>query len=225
MQANISQLGGTTTLATQNRVLRNAYALLALTMIPTAIGAWLGMTTRIMPQGGLGFIIMLVGVVGGSFLVERNKTRMRGVAFLLGLTFFMGLMLSQALLRVSALSNGGMIITLVTGMTAVTFFGMAAVGTAYKGEMSGMARFVGIGFGVVIAAALANIFLQIPVLSLAVSSVVALGSAFFISYTINSVVKGGETNYISAALRLYLDVFNLFLSLLNIVSALMGNRD
>ncbi len=205
----------------QNRVLRNTYALLALSLIPTVIGAWLGVQLNFSFLAGsplIGFMLFMGIAFGFFFAIEKTKNSACGVAILLGFTFFMGLMLSRMVGRVLGLNNGGALIATAFGGTAVIFFAMATLAGTIKRDLSGMGKFLMMGVLLLIVASLANIFLQIPALMLTVM-VLAIGifSALLL-YDVNRIITGGETNYISATLAIYLDIYNIFVNLL----ALLG---
>jgi FtsH-binding integral membrane protein len=207
--------------AERNRVLRNTYALLALTLIPTVIGAWVGVTTGFNALFAGRIWLSLLVFFGGAFAfiwaIERNKTNGFGVVLLLGFTFFMGLMLSRLIGAVLGMKNGGDLIMMAFGGTAVIFAGMATLGTVIKKDLSRMGKFLFVGSLIVMIGAIAAIFLQTPALTLTIL-VLCLGifSAFML-YDINRIVTGGETNYISATLGLYLSIFNVFQSLLSLL--------
>lgn len=222
--------GYTTPVATvdeRNRVLRNTYWLLALSMVPTVLGAWLGVTsdfTRSMGPG-MSAIVFLVGAFGFIFAIERTKNSAAGVPVLLGFTFFMGLMLSRLIGVVLGHANGaGVIMTAFAG-TGVIFFGMATVSTVIKRDLTSMGKFLFVGVIMLIVAGLANLFIQSSALMITVS-VLAIGifSAFII-YDLKRVRDGLETNYISATLSIYLDLYNIFQSLLAILGFAGSSRD
>ncbi|WBS01468.1 Bax inhibitor-1/YccA family protein [Pseudoduganella sp. SL102] len=211
---------------TQNRVLRNTYWLLSLSMVPTVLGAAAGMTFGIpMPGGFLGALLFLGIAFGFMWAIEKNKHSGAGVALLLGFTFFMGLMLTPLLMRTLSFANGGTLVMLAAGGTGAIFAVLASIATVSKRDFSGVAKFAFIGLVLIILASLANIFFQIPALSLTIS-VLAIGIfSAFILYDVQRIVNGGETNYISATLALYLDVYNIFTSLLSILGFTSGDRD
>lgn len=211
---------------TQNRVLRNTYWLLSLSMVPTVLGAAAGMTFGIpMPGGFLGALLFLGIAFGFMWAIEKNKHSGAGVALLLGFTFFMGLMLTPLLMRTLSFANGGTLVMLAAGGTGAIFAVLASIATVSKRDFSGVAKFAFVGLVLIILASLANIFFQIPALSLTIS-VLAIGIfSAFILYDVQRIVNGGETNYISATLALYLDVYNIFTSLLSILGFTSGDRD
>jgi modulator of FtsH protease len=147
------------------------------------------------------------------------------VVFLLGFTFFMGLMLSRLLGFVMNMSNGASLIALAFGGTAVVFATMATLATTIKRDLAPMGKFLFVGVIMLLLAAFANIFLQIPGLMIAIS-LIAIGifSALML-YDINRIVTGGETNYISATLALYLDIYNVFTNLLVLLGITGGSND
>lgn len=213
----------------QNRVLRNTYWLLALSMLPTIAGAWLGVQFKFSLLGGthpaLGFMLFLAIAFGFFYGIEKTKHSGMGVALLLAFTFFMGLMLSRLLTFVLGFGNGAQLIGLAFGGTAIVFTAMASLATTIKRDLTGMGKFLFIGAVMLIVAAFANIFMQIPGLMIAIS-LIAIGifSAFML-YDVNRVVTGGETNYITATLAIYLDVYNVFANLLALLGITGGSND
>lgn len=211
-----------------NRVLRNTYMLLALSMVPTVAGALLGVQLQFSFMAGSPFIAFLL-FLGISFAffygIEKNKDSGLGVALLLGFTFFMGLMLSRILQVALGFSNGGSLIAMAAGGTGAIFMTMAGIASVSKRDFSNMGKFLTVGLVVVLLAMVANIFLQLPVLSLVVSAAVVLLFSGYILYDISRIVQGGETNYVTATLAVYLDVYNVFVSLLNLIMAFGGDRD
>ena len=212
----------------QNRVLRNTYLLLALSMVPTVLGAWLGVQLRFSFFAGSPMISFLVFMgVAFAFMwgIERSKNSGLGVALLLGFTFFMGLMLSRILQYTMGFSNGGTLIAMAAGGTGAIFFTLAGVATVTKKDFSFLGKFLFIGMIVVLLAAVANIFFMIPALALTISALSVMIFSAYILYDISRIVNGGETNYVMATLSVYLDIYNVFVSLLNLLTALVGNRD
>jgi modulator of FtsH protease len=211
----------------RNRVLRNTYWLLALSMVPTVLGAWIGVSTGIMNTMGVGMsaIVFLGGAFGFIYAIEKTKQSTTGVYLLLGFTFFMGLMLSRLLSAILGFANGPSLIMTAFGGTAVVFGAMATLATVIKRDLSGMGKFLFIGAIMLIVAMLINIFLQSTALMLTLS-VLAIGifSAFML-FDMKRVIDGGETNYISATLAIYLDLYNVFQSLLSILGIVGGERE
>ncbi len=212
----------------QNRVLRNTYSLLALSMVPTIIGALAGISLGFNFFAGsplLSFLLFLGIAWGFMWGIERNKDSSTGVLLLLGFTFFMGLMLSRILQVALGFSNGGTLIALAAGGTGAIFFALAGIATVTKKDFSFLGKFLFIGMIVILLAGLANAFFQVPALALAVSAAAVLIFSLYILFDINRIVTGGETNYIIATLSVYLDVYNVFVSLLNLLMAFAGERD
>jgi len=211
----------------RNRVLRNTYWLLTLSLVPTVLGAWIGVSTGIVAAMGIGMstIVFLVGAFGLMFAVEKFKNSSAGVAVLLGFTFFMGLMLSRMLAAVLGFSNGASLIMYAFGGTAAVFFAMATLASVIKRDLSNMGKFLFVGAIVLLVAGLINLFVQSSALMLTLSVIaIALFSAFMV-YDIKRVIDGGETNYISATLAIYLDIYNVFQSLLALLGIFGGERE
>ena len=210
--------------AQRNKVLRNTYWLLALSLIPTVLGAWLGVATGITRSlgGGLGLIVFLGGAFGFIFAIEKTKNSAAGVPVLLGFTFFMGLMLSRLIAMVLGLSNGTSLIMTAAGGTAGVFFVMATLASVIKRDLSGMGKFLFIGALAILVGGVINVFVGSTV-GMMVISTMAIGvfSAFML-YDLKRIIDGGETNYISATLALYLDAFNVFQSLLALLGLTSG---
>ena len=222
--AGFSQVG---TAPRINRVLRNTYMLLAVSMIPTVIGAWFGVVSGLdktmLASPGLSLIVFLVGAFGFMFAIERTKNSATGIAVLLGFTFFMGLMLSRMIGLVLGMNNGATLIAMAFGGTSVIFFGMATLATVIKRDLSGMGKFLFIGAMIVFVASLMMVFFPIPALMLALVVMMLVIFSLYMMYDINQVVRGGETNYISATMQIYLDIYNVFSALLALIG--IGGRD
>jgi modulator of FtsH protease len=209
----------------RHKVLRNTYWLLALSMIPTVLGAFIGVQAQIpMPGGFMGVVITLAILFGFIWAIEKNKESGIGVALLLGFTFVMGLLLTPLLTRTLGYSNGGSLIMTAFGGTATILVVMASYATVTKRDFSMMGKWLFAGVIVMILAGIANIFLQMPVLSIVISVLVIGIFSAYILYDVQQIVNGGETNYISATLALYLDVYNIFTAMLNLLG-LAGDRD
>lgn len=214
--------------AGQNRVLRNTYMMLAVSMVPTLLGALVGIQMRFSFFSGsplISFVLFLGIAWGFMWAIEKNKNSGLGVVLLLGFTFVMGLMLSRILQVALGFSNGGSMIAMAAGGTAVTFFTLATIASTTKRDFSNMGSFLTIGMVVLLLAIVANIFLQMPVLSLAISGGIVMISAAWMLYDVQRIVQGGETNYVSASLSVYLNLYNMFASLLHLLMALTGERD
>ena len=229
MQSQFQMTGQTTQdlALQQNKVLRNTYMLLALSMVPTVAGALLGVQMGFSLFSGspmVSFLAFMGIAVAFMWGIERTKESAMGVVLLLGFTFFMGLMLSRILQVALGFSNGGGLIATAAGGTGAIFFTLAGVATVTKKDFGFLGKFLFIGMVVVLLAAVANIFFQIPALSLTISAVAVLIFSAYILFDISRIVNGGETNYISATLSVYLDVYNVFVSLLNLLMAFAGQR-
>lgn len=213
----------------RNTVLRNTYWLLAISMIPTVLGAAVGMMSGInqlmASSPGMSAIIFLVGAFGLMYAIEKNKDSSAGVGLLLLFTFFMGVMLSRLLGFVLGMSNGTQLVMTAFGGTAIVFGTMATLASTIKRDLSGMAKFLFIGVVILLIASLANIFLQLPALMLTVSVMAIVIFSAFMLVDLHRVVNGGETNYVSATLAIYLDVYNVFSNLLALLGIFGGNRD
>ena len=219
--------GQTLPQAERQRVLRNTYWLLALSLLPTVLGAWLGVSTGITRSltGGLGLIVFLGGAFGFMFAIEKTKNSAAGVPVLLAFTFFMGLMLSRLIAMVLGFKNGSELVMTAFGGTAGVFFVMASLATFIKRDLSGMGKFLFVGAMVLMFGAIINVFVG-STTGMLVISVAAIGifSAYML-YDLKQIMDGGETNYITATLALYLDLFNVFQSMLALLGIFGGERD
>ncbi|MEC3765765.1 Bax inhibitor-1/YccA family protein [Cupriavidus sp. SS-3] len=217
-----------TDVVVRNRVLRNTYWLLALSMIPTVLGAWMGVATGfsfMAGSPGLSLILFLAIAFGFFFAIEKTKNSSMGVVLLLAFTFFMGLMLSRLISVTLSFSNGPALIMYAFGGTAAVFGAMASIATVSKRDFSGLGKFLFVGVILLILASVANIWLQLPALMITVS-VIAIGIfSAYILFDVQRVVNGGETNYITATLAIYLDVYNVFANLLALLGIFGGNRE
>ncbi|MCS4510333.1 Bax inhibitor-1/YccA family protein [Xylophilus ampelinus] len=215
------------TLERRHRVLRNTYWLLALSLLPTVLGAWIGVQTGITQalRGGLGLMVFMGGAFAFIYAIEKTKNSAAGVPALLGFTFFMGLMLSRLIAAVLGLKNGTELVMTAFGGTAGVFFVMASLATVVKRDMAGLGKWLFVGALVLMAGAVVNVFVGSTAGMLAIS-VAAIGifSAYML-YDLKQILDGGETNYISATLALYLDLFNVFQSLLALLGIMGGERE
>jgi modulator of FtsH protease len=211
----------------RNRVLRNTYWLLALSLLPTVLGAWVGVATGMTRglSGGIGLMVFLGGAFAFMFAIEKTKNSAAGVPVLLAFTFFMGLMLSRLIALVLGFKNGPSLIMTAFGGTAGVFFVMASLSSVIKRDLSGMGKFLFVGAVAIMIGAIINVFVGSTV-GMMVISVMAIGifSAFML-YDLKRIVDGGETNYISATLALYLDAFNVFQSLLALLGLAGGESE
>jgi FtsH-binding integral membrane protein len=218
----------TDSLVVRHRVLRNTYWLLAISMIPTVLGAWMGLQMGFSLFAGspmIGFIAFMAIAFGFFYAIEKTKNSSTGVFVLLGFTFFMGLMLSRMLEQILHFSNGTSLIMTAFGGTAAIFAVMATVATTSKRDFSGMSSWLFAGVLVILLAGVANIFLQMPLLQVVISAIAVAIFSAYILYDVQRIINGGETNYITATLAIYLDLYNIFVNLLSLLGILGGERD
>jgi modulator of FtsH protease len=212
-----------------HRVLRNTYWLLALSMLPTVAGALAGMQFNfigIFRAAPIMTPLLMFGVMIGSlFVVTRLRNSGWGVVALFGFTFIAGLMLTPILTVAAGFRNGGQLVALSGGLTAAVFFALAAYASVTKRDFAFLGKFLFVGLVLVIVASLANIFLQIPALSVTISAVAVLVFSLYLLHDLTNIVRGGETNYVMATLNLFLSVYNIFVSLLNLLLIFSGQRD
>jgi len=211
----------------RNRVLRNTYWLLALSMLPTVLGAWLGVETGLSKvlSGWVGLVVILAGGFGFIYAIEKTKNSAAGVPVLLGFTFFMGLMLSSLIAAVLGFKNGSSLVMTAFGGTAGVFFVMASLASVIKRDLSGMGKWLFVGAIVIMVGGIINVFVGSSVGMMVISMMgIAIFSAYML-YDIKQIVDGGETNYISATLALYLDIINVFQSLLALLGIMGGEKD
>jgi FtsH-binding integral membrane protein len=214
--------------AEQNKVLRNTYMMLALTMIPTVIGASVGtsMDFSFMAEHPIMSALLMFGAMFGMlFAVSTLRNSIWGIAALLGFTFVAGLFLGPILQVALKLANGAQLVGMAAGGTGVIFFSLATVATVTKKDFSFMGKFLFIGLILLIVASLANLFFQIPALSLTISAIAVLIFSAYILYDVSQIVHGGETNYVMATLGLYMNIYNLFINLLQLLMAFAGERE
>ncbi len=210
----------------QNKVLRNTYMLLALSLIPTAIGAAIGTNIdlgfmRTSPM--LSFVVILAVFYGWIYAIERNKQSSVGVVLLLGFTLFLGVLLGPLLHRTLGFKNGTELVMMAAGGTAAVFFVMAGIASNTKRNFSGLTSFLAVGAVVLMLGVVASMFVHSPVLYLVILGAFVLFSSLMIMWQVNRIVQGGETNYVSATLTLYISIYNLFSALLQLLG--LGGRD
>ena len=215
------------TLAERNRVLRNTYWLLALSLVPTVLGAWLGVATGITASlgGGLGLVVFLAGAFGFMFAIEKNKNSATGVPVLLGFTFFMGLMLSRMIAMVLGFKNGSELVMTAFAGTAGVFFVMASLASTIKRDLSGIGKWLFVGAIGLMIGGIVNVFVGSTAGMMVLSTLAIVIFSAYMLFDLKQIVDGGETNYISATLALYLDIFNVFQSLLALLGIMGGERD
>ena len=212
-----------------SRVLRNTYLLLALSMLPTVAGAFAGMQLNFIALFKAAPImtplLMFGAMLGSLFVVTRLRNSAWGVVALFGFTFISGLMLTPILTVAAGFRNGGQLVALSGGLTAAVFFALAGYATVTKRDFAFLGKFLFVGLVLLIVASLANLFLQVPALALTISAVAVMIFSLYLLHDLSNIVRGGETNYVMATLNLFLDLFNIFVSLLNLLLAFSGQRD
>jgi modulator of FtsH protease len=214
--------------AGRNKVLRNTYMLLGLSMVPTVIGALVGLNMNLafLAQHPIMYTLVMFGVMMGLFFaIQANRNSSLGVVLLLALTGFMGLMLGPILQFALHLRNGGEIVGLAAGGTGAIFVALSVIASTGKRDFGFLGKFLMVGIVLLILASLANLFFHIPALTLTLSAAGVLLFSGFILFDVNRIVNGGETNYVMATLSIYLDIYNLFVNLLQLLMMLMGERD
>jgi len=212
-----------------NQVLRNTYWLLALSMIPTVAGAYVGMainfaaffrTSPIMAP-----LLLFAAMIGSLFVVAALRNSGWGIVAVFGFTFIAGLSLTPTLYYAAGLKNGGQLVALAAAMTAGVFFVMATIATVSKRDFSFLGKFLFVGLILLVIASLANLFFQVPALAITISAIAVFIFSLYMLYHVSEIVRGGETNYIMATTALFLDILNLFMSLLNLLMIFSGQRD
>ena len=228
MQPNYQTYQTTQVAEPRLKVLRNTYALLGLSLIPTVIGAMVGTNLSfafLRTSPILGTLMIFAVIYGLVFAIEKNRYSSVGVYLMLAFTFMMGLLLGPLLQVALSLKNGSGLIMIAGGATAAVFLVMSAIGATTKRDLSGLGNFLAVGAIVLMVAIVANLFLHLPALQLTIAAAFALFSSLMIMWQVKMVIDGGETNYISAALSIYISIYNLFSSLLQLLIAFSGNRD
>jgi len=209
------------------KVLRNTYLLLALTMFPTIGGAWVGMATASVITGSpmLSFFLMLGAVIGLQFGIMRFRNSVVGIGLLLLMTGLFGWFLGPMLNFAVAMKNGMQLVGYAAAGTGVIFFTMGTIATVTKRDFSFMGKFLFVGMIAVLCAAVANMFLQIPLFSLVISTLVLIVFSLYLLHDLSRIITGGETNYVIATTGVYISLLNIFTSLLRILMILSGNRE
>jgi modulator of FtsH protease len=211
----------------RGRVLRNTYWLLALSMVPTVLGAWIGIASGLSGamSPGIGLVVFLAGAFGFMFAIEKTKNSAAGVPVLLGFTFFMGLMLARLLGAVLGQANGASLVMTAFAGTGLVFFGMATLSSVIKRDLSAMGKWLFVGVVLLLVAGIANFFLQSSALAITISVIAIAIFSAFILHDLKRVRDGLETNYISATLGVYLSVYNVFQSLLMVLGITSSSND
>jgi modulator of FtsH protease len=212
----------------RNKVLRNTFWMLGLTMIPTVIGAMIGMSTNftfLAQSPIMGPLVMLAVMLGLMFAVSATRNSIWGIVLLFGFTFVAGWWLGPMLQYALHFNNGAQLVGIAAGGTGVIFFTLAGIATVTRKDFGFMGNFLFVGLVLLILASIANLFFAMPAASLAISAVAVLLFSGFILYDVSRIVNGGETNYVMATLGIYLSIYNLFISLLHLLLAFSGERD
>ena len=209
------------------KVLRNTYLLLALTMVPTVIGAFIGMSTASLVMGApiVTTLVMLAAVIGLQFAIAANRNSGVGVALLLLMTGLLGWWLGPILNVALSMSNGMALVGYAAVGTGVIFMTMGAIAQTSKRDFSFMGKFLFVGMIALLLAMIANMFLQIPALALTISTLVIVVFSLFLLYDLQRIIRGGETNYVMATTGVYMSLFNIFANLLHLLLALGGERE
>ena len=208
------------------KVLRSTYLLLALTMVPTVAGAWLGMATASIITGSpiISFFVMLAAVIGLQFGIVRFRNSVVGIALLLLMTGLLGWFLGPLLNHALALKNGAQLVGYAAGGTGAVLFAMGAIATTTKRDFSFMGKFLFVGMIVLLVAMIANLFLQSSALMITLS-VISIGIfSAFILHDLKRVKDGEEGNYITATLGVYISLYNVFSALLSLLG-IAGSRE
>ncbi len=211
----------------QQKVLRSTYLLLALTMVPTVIGAFVGMATAgiVYQHPILTSLIVLGAMIGMQFAIAANRNSGLGVVLLLALTFILGWWLGPTLNIALSLRNGPELIGFAAAGTGGILLAMSAIATTTKRDFSFMGKFLFVGMMVLLLVAIANMFLQIPALALTISALAIVVFSLFLLHDVSRIVNGGETNYIMAAPGVYISLWAIFANLLHLLMALAGERE
>ena len=222
---SFGSFGASASNAQRNKVLRNTYWLLAISLLPTVAGAWIGVSTGITAalSGMMGIVVFLAGAFGFIYAINKFKNSAAGVPVLLGFTFFMGLMISRLIAMVLGFSNGADLVMMAFGGTAGVFFAMASLATVVKRDLSGLNQWLTIGVVLLIVGMLINMFVASSTGMIVLSMLaVAIFSAFLL-VDIKRVIDGGETNYITATLSIHLSLINIFQNLLMLLGIFGGD--
>jgi len=212
----------------QHKVLRNTYMMLAMTMIPTVIGAFIGTSINFSFMAEhpiMGSLLMFGAMMGLLFAVTALRNSVWGIVALLAFTFVAGVFLGPILQAALHLKNGAQLVGMAAGGTGLIFFSLASYATVTKKDFDFMGKFLFIGLIMLVIASLANLFFQVPVMSLVISAIAVLIFSAYILYDVSQIINGGETNYVMATMGLYLDIYNIFVNLLSLLMAFSGERD
>ena len=225
LQSVTTGYGDVATAPDSQKVLRNTYLLLALTMVPTVVGAWIGMQTAWILQSSpiLGFFVMLGSIIGLQYGIAAYRNSVVGIGLLLLMTGLLGWFIGPLLNHALSVKNGADMVGYAAAGTGAVFFGMATIATVTKRDFSFMGKFLFAGMIALLVAMIANMFMQIPMLSLVISTLVIVVFSLFLLHDLSRIVTGGETNYVMATTGVYMSLINIFTSLLQILTG--GGRD
>lgn len=211
-----------TNIITTNKIIKNTYMLLSMTLIFSAITAYLSMLINTQPMGYMTVFVYIALL----FLTNIFRNSILGILFVFMLTGFMGYTLAPILnIILYGFINGAQIITVSLGLTGIIFFTLSIYALTSQKDFSFLSSFLFIGLIVIIFASLIGLFTKFPILHLMISSFFVLISAGYILYETSNIIHGGETNYITATVSLYINIFNIFVSLLHIISFFSGRRN
>jgi modulator of FtsH protease len=220
-------LAGRAISAEAQKVLRNTYLLLALTMVPTIAGAYIGMATAsvVVAHPIISFFVMLGAVIGLQFAIAANRNSGIGIALLLLMTGLLGWFLGPLLNYALAMKNGVQLVGYAAGGTGLVLAVMGTIASTTRRDFSFMGKFLFVGMIALLVAIVANMFLQIPALALTISTLVVVVFSLFLLHDLSRIVNGGETNYIMATTGVYMSLFNIFANLLQLLMSLTGERE
>ena len=222
MQSNMNFSTATQSSAIEiNKVLRSTYMLLSMTLAFSAVTAGISMA---MGLSGMVGLVMMLAAFGVMFIVNKNADKTSGIFWIFAFTGLMGASLGPTLSYYAAMPNGGSLIMQALGGTALIFFALSGYALTSKKDFSFMGGFLMVGLIVVIVAGIANLFFQIPALSLAMSAAIIMIMSGLILFDTSRIINGGERNYIRATMSLYLNVYNIFVSLLHLLG-IFGSDD
>lgn len=211
---------GTESVVSTNKVLKNTYMLLGMTLLFSAITAGISMAMGL-PQGAA-LVLMLVGF-GLLFVVHKMADTSKGLLAIFAFTGVMGASIGPMLNHYLSMPGGPALVMQALGGTALVFFGLSAYALTTRKDFSFMGGFLMVGLLVAVVAMIANIFLAIPALSLTISAAVVMIMSGLILWDTSRIIHGGETNYIRATVGLYLNIYNLFIHMLHLLTALGGD--
>jgi modulator of FtsH protease len=215
-----AQSAGMDSVLSTNKVLKNTYMLLSMTLLFSALTAGISMAMGL--GHGTGIILSLVGF-GLLFVVNRTADSSKGIIAIFAFTGVMGASIGPMLSYYLQMPNGPQLVMQAMGGTALVFFGLSAYALTTRKDFSFMGGFLFVGLLVAVVASIANIFLSIPALSLTISAAIIMIMSGLILFDTSRIVNGGETNYIRATVSLYLNIYNLFIHMLHLLTALGGD--